>query len=86
MGGGFNCTRSGTLIGADGHASGILFNLGPGRLGTLLESIAIPEIRNQAVEVAAILATQLANEEDADLQPSRYTQQNEPLASSMVAA
>jgi uncharacterized NAD(P)/FAD-binding protein YdhS len=59
MGGGFNCTRSGTLIGSDGEASHILFNLGPGRLGTLLESIAVPEIRGQAVEVAKALAAQL---------------------------
>jgi hydroxyacylglutathione hydrolase len=55
MGGGFNCTRDGALIGADGEASELLFNLGPGRLGTLLESIAIPEIREQAVALAGML-------------------------------
>ena len=55
MGGGFHCTREGALIGADGKASEVLFNLGPGRLGTLLESIAIPEIREQAVVLAGIL-------------------------------
>jgi uncharacterized NAD(P)/FAD-binding protein YdhS len=55
MGSGFNCTRSGALIDASGRTSGILLNLGPGRLGTLLESIAIPEIREQAVELADIL-------------------------------
>jgi uncharacterized NAD(P)/FAD-binding protein YdhS len=54
--GGFNTTRSGALIDASGEASETLFNLGPGRLGTLLESIAIPEIRQQAVELATILA------------------------------
>lgn len=59
MGGGFDTTRSGALVDADGKASGFLFNLGPGRLGTLLESIAIPEIRQQAVELAAILAGQI---------------------------
>lgn len=56
LGGGFNGTRSGALIDAKGRASDFLFNLGPGRLGTLLESIAIPEIRQQAIEVAAVLA------------------------------
>jgi hydroxyacylglutathione hydrolase len=55
MGGGFDCTRDGALIGADGEASEVLFNLGPGRLGTLLESIAIPEIREQAVALAGVL-------------------------------
>jgi hydroxyacylglutathione hydrolase len=55
LGGGFNCSMDGEMIGADGLASGVLFNLGPGRLGTLLESIAIPEIRQQAVQLAAIL-------------------------------
>ncbi len=37
----------------------MLFNLGPGRLGTLSESIAIPEIRQQAIEIAAVLAWRL---------------------------
>ena len=55
LGGGFNTTRYGALLDADGRASSFLFNLGPGRLGTLLESIAIPEIREQAAETAAIL-------------------------------
>jgi uncharacterized NAD(P)/FAD-binding protein YdhS len=55
MGGGFNCTREGALIEADGEVSEVLFNLGPGRLGTLLESIAIPEIREQAIQLAEML-------------------------------
>jgi uncharacterized NAD(P)/FAD-binding protein YdhS len=55
MGTGFNCSRSGALIDAAGETSDVLFNLGPGRLGTLLESIAIPEIREQAVELAEVL-------------------------------
>ena len=59
LGGGFHTTRSGALIGADGLASPMLFTLGPGRLGTLLESIALPEIRQQAVELAAMLAGKL---------------------------
>jgi len=55
LGGGFNCSTHGALMGADGQASRVLFNLGPGRLGTLLESIAVPEIRQQAFELAATL-------------------------------
>ena len=61
LGGGFHCTREGALIGADGAASEVLFNLGPGRLGTLLESIAIPEIREQAVELAEIAGERMAS-------------------------
>jgi hydroxyacylglutathione hydrolase len=52
LGTGFNCARSGALIDANGAASKILFNVGPGRLGTLIESIAIPEIRQQAADLA----------------------------------
>jgi uncharacterized NAD(P)/FAD-binding protein YdhS len=59
LGGGFNSTRSGALIDTFGETSETLFNLGPGRLGTLLESIAIPEIRQQAVELATILAVRI---------------------------
>jgi uncharacterized NAD(P)/FAD-binding protein YdhS len=61
LGGGFNCAAHGAVIGADGLASGVLFNLGPGRLGTLLESIAIPEIRQQAVQLAATLVGRIAD-------------------------
>jgi uncharacterized NAD(P)/FAD-binding protein YdhS len=56
LGGGFHCSQDGAVIDADGRASEIIFNLGPGRLGDLLESIAIPEIRQQAVELASTLA------------------------------
>ena len=59
LGGGLSSTRFGALIDARKEASSLLFNLGPGRLGTLLESIAIPEIRQQAVEIAAILTGRL---------------------------
>lgn len=59
LGGGLNCTRKGALINRQGRALERIFNLGPGRLGTLLESIAIPEIRQQAVEVARTLAERL---------------------------
>jgi hydroxyacylglutathione hydrolase len=55
LGAGFHCSQDGAVIDADGRASEIIFNLGPGRLGDLLESIAIPEIRQQAVELASTL-------------------------------
>ena len=56
---GFHCSQDGAVIDAGGHASKIIFNLGPGRLGDLLESIAVPEIRQQAVELAATLADRM---------------------------
>jgi uncharacterized NAD(P)/FAD-binding protein YdhS len=63
LGGGFNTTRCGALIAADGKTSNVLFNLGPGRLGTLIESIAVREIRQQAVEIAKVLAGQVVESE-----------------------
>jgi uncharacterized NAD(P)/FAD-binding protein YdhS len=59
LGAGFHCSQDGAVIDAGGCASEIIFNLGPGRLGDLLESIAIPEIRQQAVELASGLADRI---------------------------
>jgi hydroxyacylglutathione hydrolase len=59
LGTGFHCSQDGAVIDAGGHASGIIFNLGPGRQGDLIESIAIPEIRQQAVELASVLADRI---------------------------
>jgi hydroxyacylglutathione hydrolase len=59
LGGGFHCSEDGAVIDAGGNASEIIFNLGPGRLGDLLESIAIPEIRQQAVELASTLVDRM---------------------------
>jgi hydroxyacylglutathione hydrolase len=56
LGCGFRCAEDGAVIDAESRASQIMFNLGPGRLGDLLESIAVPEIRQQAVELASLLA------------------------------
>jgi hydroxyacylglutathione hydrolase len=61
LGGAFNTTTTGALIDATGSASTKLFNLGPGRLGTVIETIAIPEIRQQAHEIATIIATNIAS-------------------------
>ena len=62
LGTGFHCAQDGAVIDAGGHASEIIFNLGPGRLGDLLESIAVPEIRQQAVELASALAARIRSQ------------------------
>jgi uncharacterized NAD(P)/FAD-binding protein YdhS len=59
LGLGFHCSENGAVIDAGGRASEIIFNLGPGRLGDLLESIAVPEIRQQAVDLALTLKERL---------------------------
>jgi uncharacterized NAD(P)/FAD-binding protein YdhS len=59
LGAGFHCSPNGAVIDAHGQASEIIFNLGPGRLGDLLESIAVPEIREQAVELASTIAERM---------------------------
>ncbi|QNI33749.1 FAD/NAD(P)-binding protein [Alloacidobacterium dinghuense] len=62
LGAGFHCAENGALIDASGQASETIFNLGPGRLGDLLESIAIPEIRQQAVDLAFTLKARLSQQ------------------------
>jgi hydroxyacylglutathione hydrolase len=62
LGTGFHCSRDGAVIDESGQASKIIFNLGPGRLGDLVESIAIPEIRQQAVELASTLADRVGSQ------------------------
>jgi uncharacterized NAD(P)/FAD-binding protein YdhS len=44
--------REGALIARDGSVSDRVYAMGPLRIGTLIESVAIPEIRRQAREVA----------------------------------
>jgi hydroxyacylglutathione hydrolase len=46
---------AGAIIDVHGQESATIFAVGPPRLGTLLESIAIPEIRRQAQDLAAEL-------------------------------
>ncbi len=62
FGTGFHCSRDGAVIDTAGHASEIIFNLGPGRLGDLMESIAVPEIRQQAAELASTLADRMRSQ------------------------
>jgi hydroxyacylglutathione hydrolase len=66
------------MIDVDGQESNSLFNIGQGRLGTLLESIAVPEIREQAVELASLLAERLRQEELSGVQvaASEYAPQD----------
>jgi len=45
-------TSDGALISRDGSRSARMYAMGPLRIGTLIESVAMPEIRRQACEVA----------------------------------
>jgi hydroxyacylglutathione hydrolase len=56
LGGGLWSDEHGALRANNGRHSRVLFNIGPGRQGTLLESIAIPELRVQAQALAEHLA------------------------------
>jgi uncharacterized NAD(P)/FAD-binding protein YdhS len=49
----------GAVIGADGSPSSWLYEIGPVRKGRLWETTAIPEIRQQALELADILTADL---------------------------
>jgi len=49
----------GALVGADGRVSSHLFTIGPLRKGRLWETTAIPEIRQQAAELAAMLSGEI---------------------------
>jgi len=48
--------REGALIARDGSVSERVFAMGPLRIGTLIESVAMPEIRQQARELADLIA------------------------------
>jgi uncharacterized NAD(P)/FAD-binding protein YdhS len=56
LGIGVRVTENGALVGADGIASKRVFAIGPARFGTLIETTAIPEIREQARDLAESLA------------------------------
>ena len=61
LGTGFHCSQDGAVVDTGGRVSEIIFNLGPGRLGDLIQSIAIPEIRQQAVELASTLTDRMSS-------------------------
>ena len=48
----------GRLLHTNGQASPNLYAIGPLRIASLWESIAIPEIRNQALELARLLISE----------------------------
>jgi uncharacterized NAD(P)/FAD-binding protein YdhS len=50
----------GQLIGASGKSSADLFALGPLRKATLWETTAVPEIREQALQLAKRITNQLS--------------------------
>ncbi len=52
LGLGFDCTPEGAIIDSSGVASGTLLAIGPPRTGSLWESTAIPEIREQAFHLS----------------------------------
>jgi uncharacterized NAD(P)/FAD-binding protein YdhS len=59
---GIETDKDGRLIGVDGKTTPFLFTLGPLRIPGLFESIAIPELRVQAAELAQLLVSDsLAN-------------------------
>ena len=55
LGTGLRTDAAGAVVDAAGRPSAVLFVVGPARLGTLLESIAVPELRQQAADVAATI-------------------------------
>jgi uncharacterized NAD(P)/FAD-binding protein YdhS len=54
---GLDTAENGALLDSDGTASDFLYAVGPLRKGSLWESVAVPEIRVQVVELAAQLIT-----------------------------
>ncbi len=59
LGAGLWSRDDGALRALDGTFSDVLFTVGPARLGTLLESIAVPELRQQAAAMAEKLTVSL---------------------------
>jgi uncharacterized NAD(P)/FAD-binding protein YdhS len=60
---GLDVDRNGALIDSSGMSSANLYAIGPVRKGFLWETIAVPEIREQAAHLAEYLATLLARPE-----------------------
>jgi uncharacterized NAD(P)/FAD-binding protein YdhS len=56
LGLGIDTGPGGAVLGADGRPSAVLYTIGWLRRGELWESLAIPELRDQAAELAALLA------------------------------
>jgi uncharacterized NAD(P)/FAD-binding protein YdhS len=56
LGAGLWSDEHGALRASDGSFSSVLLQVGPGRQGTLIESIAVPELREQAYAMACRLS------------------------------
>jgi len=52
---GMDVLETGAIVGRDGSSSGFLYTLGPTMKGLLWEVIAVPEIRDQAKDLATLL-------------------------------
>lgn len=63
LGAGMWTDERGALRDRDGRFSDILFDVGPGRLGTILESIGVMELRGQAAEMAELLIQRFGAEQ-----------------------
>lgn len=59
LGAGLWSDEHGALRTQDGNFSSVLFQVGPGRQGTLIESIAVPELRDQAYALACRLSERM---------------------------
>lgn len=57
---GIDSNAAGTVLGADGRPSAVLYALGPPLRGLWYETTAIPEIRSQAAALAELITTTLA--------------------------
>jgi uncharacterized NAD(P)/FAD-binding protein YdhS len=62
-GSGLWTSETGAVRDQNGSYSNVLFHVGPGRQGMLLESIAVPELRQQAADLAGLLAGKFAAHE-----------------------
>jgi hydroxyacylglutathione hydrolase len=60
LGLGLRTDANGAMIDAIGQTSRVFFTIGPARMGTLIESIAVPELRRQALELARVLCNTIA--------------------------
>jgi uncharacterized NAD(P)/FAD-binding protein YdhS len=76
-GSGLWTSESGGLRDQNGNFSSVLLYVGPGRQGTLIESIAVPELRQQAADLAELLAGQFAA-------PAQDTVPSTPLADTLL--
>ena len=83
-GSGLWTSESGGLRDQNGNFSSVLFYVGPGRQGTLIESIAVPELRQQAADLAEFLTVRFAARAQ-DVVPSTPLADTLPTTSAAVS-